>query len=313
MNDLQTKPETEILPKANKASALVEAFLSGRNEKTIKAYRQALEHFATFAEKLTVEEAAQELLQKELGDANQLVLMYKKEMKKKGLSAATINHRLAALRSLTKLGRMLGLVSWALEIENTKVEPYRDTRGPGKEGVQKMLKELSTRLDDKAARDTAMVHLLYDMALRAFEVVGLDLADVKLEKSELWVLGKGRQQRERFTLAPETKDALKAWIKVRGNEAGPLFTNFDPAGKGHRLTTTGLYLMIRGLGEKVGEKTRPHGLRHAAITEALEQTQGDVRRVAKYSRHKDLRVLVVYDDARKDIAGEVSKLVAKST
>jgi len=51
-------------------------------------------------------------------------------------------------------------------------------------------------------------------------------------------------------------------------------------------------------------------LRHAAITEALDITRGDVRAVQKFSRHRDLRTLTVYDDNRRDLAGEVAKLVA---
>jgi len=55
---------------------------------------------------------------------------------------------------------------------------------------------------------------------------------------------------------------------------------------------------------------RPHGLRHAAITHALDVTGGDVRRVQKFSRHRDLRTLTVYDDNRQDIAGQVAAMVA---
>jgi integrase/recombinase XerC len=55
---------------------------------------------------------------------------------------------------------------------------------------------------------------------------------------------------------------------------------------------------------------RPHGLRHAAITHALDVAGGDVRRVAKFSRHRDLRTLTIYDDNRTDLAGEVAALVA---
>jgi integrase/recombinase XerC len=47
------------------------------------------------------------------------------------LQAATINRRLAALRSLVKLTNTLGLVSWTLAVENVKAQAYRDTRGPG--------------------------------------------------------------------------------------------------------------------------------------------------------------------------------------
>jgi integrase/recombinase XerC len=91
-----------------------------------------------------------------------------------------------------------------------------------------------------------------------------------------------------------------------------LFLNFDRAGKGARLTGAGLYAMLKNLGASVGLVVRPHGLRHSAITAALDATGGDVRRVQRFSRHRDLRVLTVYDDARRDMAGEVANLVAET-
>ena len=51
-------------------------------------------------------------------------------------------------------------------------------------------------------------------------------------------------------------------------------------------------------------------LRHAAITEALDKTNGDVRAVQRFSRHCDVRTLQVYDDARIDLAGRVAREVA---
>jgi integrase len=33
--------------------------------------------------------------------------------------------------------------------------------------------------------------------------------------------------------------------------------------------------------------TRPHGLRHEAITRALDRTHGDIRTVQRFSRHAD--------------------------
>jgi len=57
---------------------------------------------------------------------------------------------------------------------------------------------------------------------------------------------------------------------------------------------------------------RSHGLRHAAITEALEPTNGNVRAVARFSRHRSISVVMKYDDARDDMAGKVAKLVAEA-
>src|SRR5262245_24109011 len=114
---LQTPPQLaphvgEVLPKQSKADPRVTAFASGRNERTLKAYRQDLDDFRSFLGKETLPQVCADLLGREPGDANHLVLFYKKDLRKRGFSAATINHRLAALRSLTKLGRLLGLCSF---------------------------------------------------------------------------------------------------------------------------------------------------------------------------------------------------------
>ena len=90
-----------------------------------------------------------------------------------------------------------------------------------------------------------------------------------------------------------------------GLEPGPLFVNFDRAGKGGRLTGSAV-IHWGELGTKAGLTVRPHGLRHLAITSALDLTKGDVRAVQKFSRHKDVRVLNAYDDNRQDLAGDVA-------
>ena len=97
---------------------------------------------------------------------------------------------------------------------------------------------------------------------------------------------------------------------MRGTESGPLFLNFDRAGKGRGLTGRSLHRLVRALGAAVGVAVRPHGLRHAAITEALGLTRGDLRAVQRFSRHRDVRVVGRYDDNREDLAGEVARLVA---
>ena len=79
-----------------------------------------------------------------------------------------------------------------------------------------------------------------------------------------------------------------------------------------RLTATSVYRMVVALGRKAGlpNPTRPHGLRHEAITRALDKTNGDARTVQRFSRHADIRTVLLYDDRRKDSAGDVAKLVA---
>ena len=77
----------------------------------------------------------------------------------------------------------------------------------------------------------------------------------------------------------------------------------------HRLTGQSIYNIVRTLGEKVGVTARPHQIRHSAITDALDLS-GDIRAVARFSRHKDIKVLMIYDDNRADLGGEVAKRIA---
>jgi integrase/recombinase XerC len=198
----------------------------------------------------------------------------------------------------------LGEVEWTLKVRNLKAQAYRDTRGPGRAGFRQLVE---TAGND---RDRAILRLLHDLGLRRGEVVGLDLEDVDLEGGAVWILGKGRTQKERLTLPEPTRAALAAWVAARGSQPGPLFVNFDHAGKGGRLTGSGLYCMVRKLGRKSGIATRPHGLRHAGITSALDLTGGNIRSVQRFSRLRDVRILTLYDDNRLDLAGDVARLVA---
>ena len=86
--------ERSALEQANKAAALVAAFLSGRNERTIQAYRQDLEGFRVFVKAETIDQAARLLLSGSHGEANSQALAYKSSLMEKGLQAATINRRL---------------------------------------------------------------------------------------------------------------------------------------------------------------------------------------------------------------------------
>jgi integrase/recombinase XerC len=294
------------------AARLVSAFLAGRNARTMQAYSKDLEDFRAFLGADDVAAAAAALLGGGHGEANALALTYKAHLTDRGLAAATINRRLAALRSLVKLARVLGRIAWMLEVQNAKAQPYRDTRGPGRSGFRAMLGNLG---DDgpKTRRDRAILRLLYERGLRRGEVVALDLEDVDLAARTIAVLGKGRTAKEPLTIAPSTAAALAAWIEVRGKHPGPLFEPLDHAHRGRtRLTGAGVYEVVRELGLAVGLHVRPHGLRHAGITEALERTRGNLRAVQRFSRHRDLRLLLVYDDNREDLGGEVARLVAEA-
>jgi integrase/recombinase XerC len=299
---------------SSSAGRLVEAFLSGRNERTIRAYSQDLEDFRSFTGASDMDSAARWLLSRGHGEANALALSYRTHLLDRALQPATVNRRLAALRSLVKLARTLGIVTFGLEIQNVKAEAYRDTRGPGLAGVRAMVRRLEGRNDDKGKRDLAILRLLYDLGLRRGEVVALDQEDVDLEGARLWVLGKGRSQKEALALPEETQRALECWREVRGDEPGPLFISFDRAAKSmRRLQGNGLWRVVKSLGNGVGIQTRPHGIRHTAVTEAIKTATAsgmDLEEVRHFSRHRDIRTLTIYRDQERDTGGELAKLLA---
>lgn len=290
-------------------TSLVETFLAGRRPTTLRAYRADLDDFTDYLGTPDLDTAAQRLLAEGPGTANALALAYRANLVERQLAAATVNRRLAALRSLVKLARVLGLVAWSLDVPGLRTEPYRDTRGPGLAGVRRLLRRISQRQDAKGRRDAAIMRLLFDLGLRRGEVVALDRSDLEPEAGTLAVLGKGRTAKVALTLPEPTRDALWAWLAVRGEEPGPLFVNLARDRRRGRLSSTSVYRLVRRLGVQVGVTARPHGLRHTAITAALDLT-GDLRAVQRFSRHRDPAILMAYDDNRQDLAGDVARRVA---
>ena len=283
----------------------MQEFLRGRNPRTQRAYQKDFEDFARFLGVENIEKAARLLIERGHGNANGLALNYRAHLVERKLQPSTINRRLAALRSVVAFAQTIGEIEWSLKVRNLKAQTYRDMRGPGRAGFHQLLEAAGRE------RDRAILRLLHDLGLRRGEVVGLDLDDLNLDESALWILGKGRTQKERLTLPEPTRAALAAWIAVRGSTPGALFTNRDRARKGDgRLTGGSVWHIVREIGKRAGLITRPHGLRHSGITEALDATNGNVRAVQRFSRHRDVRILTVYDDNRLYLAGDVAKLVA---
>ena len=97
-------------------------------------------------------------------------------------------------------------------------------------------------------RDKAILLTLLDSGVRAAELCALDLADLDTANSALDVRqGKGRKPRVTFVGA-QTRRAIRQWLKVRGGEAGALFTTQE----GERLTYWGLRQIMRRRAAAVG-------------------------------------------------------------
>jgi integrase/recombinase XerC len=288
-------------------SRLVDLFLSGKSKTTLLAYRADLESFSRFLGKRTIDEAADSFLGYGHGMANEIVLGYRSEMLEKGLSPATCNRRLAAVRSFVKLARVIGRITWMLEIPAVRSEAYRDTKGPGLHGFRAIFDGATHQKGVMAIRNKAILRVLWSQGLRRAELVSLDLADFDQHGKRLSILGKGRRERKWVELPAGTVQAIQEWLTVRGNDPGPLFTNLDRRTKRARLTGAGLYKIVRGLGEDVGIKTRPHGIRHATITQRIASGM-TLPEVQDFSRHSDIKTLMIYNDRLENAAGRLAAM-----
>jgi integrase/recombinase XerC len=302
---LVPQSKTTALKAKVAVSELLRSFLEGRKETTFRTYRQALAVFARFLDVDSVEAACERLLSCPHGLANKMGLDYKNWLIAQGFSAATVNNRLAALRAVVDMGRTVGMVSWELEVKSLKEEKYRDTAGPGEDQIIQKIKVLGQKKDPKSARDAVILALMGVMGLRRGEVIKLDVGD--LDGDQIRVLGKGKTEVEPVTLPPEVLELMEKWIAFRGWAAGPLFLYF----RGRKMFNKRLSDRSVGRITTNLDLGHAHGLRHSAITQALDDNQGDLRKVARFSRHKNIQTLIKYDDNRKDFGGEVAKGLAK--
>ncbi len=278
---------------------LVDLWLEGRTPQTREAYGKDIAEFGRFLKLHPPQRAAAHLISFSHGEANELVLSYRNALVDAGLAPATVNRRLASLRSVVKLANTLGRVPWTLAIPNVQSQRYKDTRGPDEDAFALLLAGAKKR--KKPQRDLALLHLLHDMALRRSEVAELSLEHVDLARGRLSVLGKGKRERHLLSMPTTVRAKLAAWIDKRGQEPGSLFG----------LSDGGIYQIVTACGREaeVGH-VRPHGLRHSGITRALDATGGDVRKVRGFSRHADIKTVLIYDDARRDDFGTIAELVA---
>jgi integrase/recombinase XerC len=308
-------PATTTLGKVD----LLGAFLAGRKPTTLRAYRKDLTDFATFLGVPGPGEAVEFLVSGDAGRANALTLGYKAHLTDRKLAPATVARRVAALRSVVKLARTLGRVTWAIDIPSPRAEAYRDTRGPGLAGWKAMLRAAKERATTpKGKRDLALLRLMHDLGLRRGEVVALDLADLDLKAGTVSVVGKGKAEKVPLTLNPQSAAALADWVAARGGWAGPLFVRLDRAagpGRPGRLDAGNVARVSHAVGRRAGvaRGTHPHGLRHQGITRALDLAQGDVRKVRRFSRHAKLETLLKYDDNRADEAGVIARMLGQDS
>jgi integrase/recombinase XerC len=247
-------------------------------------------------------------------EAYALVSRYKGELIQKGLKSATINRRLAAIKSLVAFSYNCGHCEFMLEaVKSEKLSAYRDTTGIDPEAFKQVLSAID-RTSLKGIRDYALLILLWSNALRRSEVSKANISDFDPTAKTLRIFGKGKgNQSEIISLGKATVMAIESWLEARGetNPDKALFCSVNIGYRDGRLCPQSIYDIVSDRCQDAGitKVMSPHRIRHSAITAALEATGGDVRRVQKLSRHSSLNTLLIYDDNRKNHQKEVSDLL----
>lgn len=300
-------PLTIASGRQHTAATILRAWYEGKTENTIRSYNHDLEDFALFLSRalgitprMDIPTALSRLFNQSSPSAHEIVLGFRHHLQSAHMSSASINRHLATLRSVSKLGRMLGLMSWYLEIPGMKAEKRRQTAGPTIADIRTML--LATSGESEAeTRDYAIVMAFYCLGLRVSELCGLNLHDTDLARGNTWIMGKGRRERELIPLPAPVIEAIRRYLKYRGPQAGPLFQTRGNRGKHRdgRLETRSVLRIVRELGQKVGLHVWPHGLRHSSITAAIEHGQKagvGLEQIRTFSRHRAIATMLIYRD-----------------
>lgn len=160
----------------------------------------------------------------------------------------------------------------------------------------------STQRDSEGStRDYAIVLTFFCLGLRVSELCSLNLEDTDLARGNTWIKGKGRRERELVPLPAAVVVAIRRYLAYRGTAAGPLFQTRGNRGKSRdgRLETRSVLRIVRELGQSIGLHVWCHGLRHTAITTAIEKGQQagiGLDRIRAFSRHRTLATMLIYRD-----------------
>ncbi len=286
-----------------------------RTANTARAYASDIHAFAAFLKVDSPAEAVETFVGSERGAARRILEDWKNHHRSRGASLATTRRRMSSLMGLLSLAHEFGVIPWSIRMRLPAADPIKDVRGPGRDAIDRMLTTCEMRDDAKGLRDRAIISLLYFNALRAGEVLSLELQHVDLDEAEVLISAKGRWDRARIPIPRVTKRAIEDWIESRGSESGPLFVSMVPARrkKMERLTYRGLYAVVRKLGERAGVRCRPHGFRHTAASEMDRLSNGNTAWGMALTRHRDPKTLLLYNDNRVIAMRSAAEILAAGT
>lgn len=283
----QTRPE-QTGRLAQRVAEFLEylAVVRRLSSNTIAAYRRDLDEFLISAGDQNHDSAAS------INEAQ--VRGWMAAGHRQGLSPATLQRRLSALRSFLRWdGKGRGEQRSAA---HTVQGPKRRRKLPQTLEADQVGAYLNADTSDPLqSRDLAMAELLYSSGLRLAELRNLNVGDIDHNDALVNVVGKGSKAR---TL-PVGRMALKALDNYLPHR-NALLTDSNEAAlflsqRGQRLSERSIQLRVRDLATRngLGRNVHPHMLRHSFASHMLESS-GDLRAVQELLGHSDIATTQIY-------------------
>jgi integrase/recombinase XerC len=218
-----------------------------------------------------------------------------------GQARSTLQRRAAAARVF---------FAWAHESGHVTTDPAANLRSPrttrtlpptlDRATASQMLDEAIATARETggpvAARDVAVLEVLYSTGIRVSELCGLDLNDLDRERRVVRVFGKGSKERTVPIGAPALR-AVEFWLtkaraKLMTGESGAALFIGE---RGKRIDPRVVRRIVhRSLQMTEGAPDLgPHGLRHAMATHLLEGG-ADLRSVQEMLGHASLATTQIY-------------------
>lgn len=296
---------------------IIKLFFPDKSQSTLTAYSKDLDFFTEFLKKESTQETLDLLFGLPESQANLVVLHYKTELLENGQSISSINRKLSTLRSLVKAAKKAGVLDWKLDIPNEKVDYQPSVACLGKEQINLLLTTAKNQENQKkAARDYAIIRLLFDLALKRQIIADLELKDFDAVGKTL-VIRSNQKLPDKIKLLPiKTVNALNNWLKHRSDTEGSLFENLDIAAKKSQgLSSTSIYRIVKQIGESIGIQVTPEEIRKASIKEVMTHAERlgiSDHELLIFSDHKHTVSLKKFKNQKRKIQESLSNLVARN-
>ncbi len=279
----------------------------GCTDNTIAAYRNDLGQFNSFLIDFSAPELATIT---EWPQVDESVLQeYLFFLREREYASSTVARKIAAVKSFIHFMLGAGVIARdpSTDLDSPKVKKQLP-RPIKPEEIERLLSAPVATKSSKAARDKALMEVLYASGMRVTELVSLNLEDVDLAKGTV-LCGEGSKRSRVVPILPSAAQSLAYYLEhgrpklINEDEEQALFLNH----RGQRLTRQGLWLIIKRYVKQVGIKgtVTPHTLRHSFATHMLNAGAG-LREVQERLGHANLSTTQVYRQVSNDAAGELT-------